>query len=164
MGAITDVIEVVRARLEAETAPTKLLETVKNVFVGKRQNVDFSVDCPFVIIALEDGTSERYSGQNRKVSDVTISVTIIERLVDEKAKNLYFDTGSGTGLLPLMETALDVVNQTSGGVFDPRLDQNSFESMAVSIGGVEKMSEGFLAISSFLTLKTREYIGNQRRL
>ena len=164
MGKIVDVIEVVRSRLLAETAPTKLLEDFKNVFVGKRQNVDFNVDCPFVIIALEDGTSERFSGQKRKVADVRISVTIIDKLNDEKAQNLYYDTGADTGILLLSEKVLDVIHQTAGGVFDPRLDQNSFESMGVTIGGVDKFGEAFLAMSLFLTLKTGEFIGNERRL
>jgi hypothetical protein len=91
-------------------------------------------------------------------------VTIVDKLTDEKARNLYYDTGAGTGILLLAEKVLDVIHQTSGGVFDPRLAQNSFQSMDVSIGGVEKISEGFLILPIFLTLRTKEYIGNERRL
>lgn len=164
MGKIVDVIKEVEDRLRAEIVPAGILDGVKNVFVGKRQNVDFAKDYPLLIIVLEDGSSERFSGQERKVADVTISVTIVDRLNNEKEKNLYFDTVAGTGILLLAEKVIDVIHQTSGGVFDPRLAQNSFESMSVSIGGVEKMSEPFLMIPIFFTLKTREFIGNERRL
>lgn len=164
MGVYVNVLNEFENRLRAEIAPTKILEDVKDVYVGKRQNVDYSIDCPILIIVLESGTSESYSGQFRKVADITVSVTIVERLDDEKAKNLYFDTGTNKGILYLAEKVIDVVNQTSGGVFDPRLQENSFESMAVSMGGIEKISESFLSLEISFVLKTKEFIGNQRRI
>lgn len=164
MGSIVNVIEETRSRVVAETAPTKLLEEIKTVLVGKHQAVDFDVDCPFIVIALEGGVTENFSGQNRKAADVSISITIIDKIEDERVENLYYNFGAGTGLLFLLEKTLDVIHQTSGGVFDPRLSQNSFESMGVSTGGELKFGESFMGITANLTLKTKEFIGNQRRV
>lgn len=162
MGVLVDVIKEVESRLNNEIGAGLLLEDVKNVFVGKRQNMDMAIDCPFLIIVLEAGNSEQFSGQKRKVSDLNISINIIDRLVDEKAKNLYFNSTTGKGILYLAEKVLDVIH-SNGTTFDPRLNQNSFESMSVSLGGIEKISEAFLSLPINLTLKTREYIGNERR-
>lgn len=161
MGVYIDIFEELRSRFANELGAGNVLEDIKRVYVGRRQDVNFNTDLPLLIMDI-DSITELYSGQKRKRGIINVTVSLITKLTDEKAENLIYDTATNSGMLYLIEKVFDVANTNTASEFDPRLAQNSFESMQVSTGPITKLSEGFLQVDLFFELKAREFVGNTR--
>ncbi|KKN68376.1 hypothetical protein LCGC14_0452520 [marine sediment metagenome] len=164
MGVYVDVIEEFNNRLTTAQGSGKKLERVKEVFVGQRTHIDTSLDMPSITLSISSG-AEVFSGQNRKRASFVVVVSVIDRIVSENDKNLYFDSIAQTGFMFLVESVLDVIMETTTQALDPRLNQNSYKSSdPITFGEVEKFTDGFLKVDIFVTINTREYLINERSI
>lgn len=145
-------------RLKTANAPTKKLEDVKSVLMGKRRKIITAVDCPAIDIVLASG-NELPDGQNRKRASFVVNFTLTSAITDKNAQNLYLD------LIDLMERVLDVLNETTAQALDPRYGQESqMASVGYSFQQFEQTTDAFLKVDFQLEAHTKVFLMNERNL
>ena len=149
MGVYVTVMNEIVNRLTTAQGSGKKLDSttamgLKQFVIGERSAVDGINAMPAILLTMSNtNILETYEGTirpNKIKSDVSVTLLIKYGLTDEHATNRYFKTSDSTGILYFIEKVLDVLNETTGQVIDPRFGQDAVKPSKAIIGAFQPHS------------------------
>ena len=163
MGIYVTALNAIYTRLTAAQATGKKLESVINILVGPRPLIETDIDCPSIVIDI-DNIEENYarSGQKNYINaTIELSLWVKYTANEDIAVNQFFNTTDGNGLLYLIEKIGDVLNETGSQILDPRVGATIRSPIKLSYGELERIGDKYI-FQLKATIDTPDFLINSR--
>lgn len=161
--AIIDPLKELVDRINGEITSGGKLENV-TFFQGYRRKVTTHQEAKSIIMNFMGGI-ENYDGggYKQKVADWEVSFMLTDKIDNQDANNLIFDSDNETGFLYFIQDFLDTIHtKTDRSTLDAKLNDEAREPMKITLNPVE-FDQGEMMMQIDVTFKIQPFTINTRR-